>query len=140
MFSVNESIGYHLGMAAKKVRARFSQLMKEHGIDFGHGGWIVLSRLWEEDGLNQQEISDRSNVAKPNISNYLDKLEKDNYIVRITDPEDRRIYRVYLTNKGKDYKELCQKLAQQSNDELLKPLGKDEKDQFAHFLKKINGT
>ena len=138
MFEVNKSIGYLLAMAAKKVSSRFKELMEENDIDFGHAGWIVLSRLWEEDGLSQQEISDRSNVSKPNISTYAQKLEQDNYIVRTPDPVDSRSNKLFLTQKGKQFKDLCQSLARQANDELLAPLTNQEKEIFHQCLKKIN--
>ncbi|MDX1627462.1 MAG: MarR family transcriptional regulator [Fulvivirga sp.] len=138
MFKVNESVGYQLGMISRKTGGRFIQLMKENNIKFGFGGWIVLSRLWEEDGLNQQEISDRSNVAKPNISNYIDKLEKEDYIVRVVDENDRRNYKIYLTSKGKKDKELCQKLAVQSSEETLSVLTEEEKKTFITLLKKMH--
>jgi DNA-binding MarR family transcriptional regulator len=64
----------------------------------------VLSRLWEEDGLSQQEISERSGVAKPNISTYIDSLEKGDYVVRVDDPADRRNYKIYMTQKAKKAK------------------------------------
>jgi DNA-binding MarR family transcriptional regulator len=138
MFSVNESLGYLLAMAAKKTSARFTQLMQEQGIDIGHSGWIVLSRLWEEDGLSQQEISDRSGVAKPNISTYCDKLEGENYLVRVDDRTDRRNYRLFLTRKGRDLKSICQQLAQQSNQETVRALSDAEKETLLHLLAKLN--
>jgi DNA-binding MarR family transcriptional regulator len=137
MFRVNDSLGFLLAMAAKKTVSRFGQLMKEKGIELGHGGWIVLSRLWEEDGLNQQQISERSNVAKPNISTYADALEKEGYLLRTEDQEDRRNYRLYLTDKGKSLKEPCQQIAIQSNEETLSPLNDAEKRELLRLLKKI---
>ena len=140
MFRVNDSLGYLLAMAAKKTSARFIQLMQEHGVDIGHSGWIVLSRLWEEDGLSQQEISDRSGVAKPNISTYCDKMEEENYLVRVADQVDRRNYRLFLTNKGKGLKDICQQLAQQSNEETTRPLSGPERETLLQLLQKINGA
>jgi DNA-binding MarR family transcriptional regulator len=138
MFEVNKSLGYLLAMTAKKTSARFSQLMKEHDIPFGLSEWVVLSRLWEEDGLNQQQISESSNVAKPNISNYCDQLEKNNLIVRVPDPTDRRNHKLFLTNKGKTYKNICQQLAVQANNETLEKLSQEESRLFFELLMKIN--
>jgi DNA-binding MarR family transcriptional regulator len=138
MFRVNESAGFLLGTLAKKTGARFMQLLQAEGIEFGFSGWIVLSRLWEEDGLSQQEISSRSGVAKPNISTYIDMLEKGDYVVRVDDPNDRRNYNIYMTQKAKKLKEKCQALAQQSNDDTLQPLSNTEKETFIKLLKKMN--
>jgi DNA-binding MarR family transcriptional regulator len=137
MFKVNDSLGFLLAQAAKKTSLRFGQLMQEHHIDIGHSGWIVLSRLWEEDGLNQQDIADRSGVAKPNISTYVDNLEQNNYLVRVPDQEDKRNQRLYLTQKGKALKDICQQLAAQSNEETMKSLTAGEKQVLLSLLRKI---
>ncbi|HZG00116.1 MAG TPA: MarR family transcriptional regulator [Chitinophagales bacterium] len=138
MFKVNESMGFLVGSLAKRSAARFMQLMQQEGIDIGLSGWIVLSRLWEEDGLTQQDISDRSGVAKPNISTYIDNLEKANYVVRVDDATDRRNYRIQMTQKAKNLKDKCQSLAQQSNNEAMENLSEPEREQFLKLLRKMN--
>ena len=137
MFQVNQSLGYLLGLAGKKTVNRFMQLLQQEGIDIGFSGWIVLSRLWEEDGLSQQEISVRSGVAKPNISTYIDSLEQKNYVVRIDDPQDRRNYKIHLTQKAKSLMDQCQALARQSNEETVQKLNAVEREQLLALLQKI---
>jgi DNA-binding MarR family transcriptional regulator len=138
VFRVNESLGFLLGTLAKKTGARLMQLMQAEGIDIGFSGWIVLSRLWEEDGLSQQEISDRSGVAKPNISTYIDNLERGNYVVRVDDPADRRNYKIYMTQKSKKLKEKCQALGKQTNDETMQNLTTVERETLLKLLRKMN--
>jgi len=113
------------------------QLLQAEQIDIGFSGWIVLSRLWEEDGLSQQEISERSGVAKPNISTYIDNLEKGDYVVRVNDPADRRNYKIYMTQKAKNIRERCQRLAQQSNEATMEALSAVEKETLLNLLKKM---
>ncbi len=137
MFKINESLAFLLGNLAKKTAARFMQLMDAAGIDIGISGWIVLSRLWEEDGLSQQDISHRSGVAKPNISTYIDSLEKGDYVVRVDDPADRRNYKIYMTQKSKKLKDKCQALAQQSNEETMQKLTGIEKESLIKLLVKM---
>jgi DNA-binding MarR family transcriptional regulator len=137
VFKVNESLGFLLGSLAKKTGARFMQLLQAEQIDIGFSGWIVLSRLWEEDGLSQQEISERSGVAKPNISTYIDNLEKGDYVVRVNDPADRRNYKIYMTQKAKNIRERCQRLAQQSNEATMEALSAVEKETLLNLLKKM---
>jgi DNA-binding MarR family transcriptional regulator len=139
-FKVNESLAYLLAQNAKRTRAQFARLMKEHQLDFGQSGWIVLSRLWEEDGLTQQEISKRACVAKPNISNYCEQLEQANYIVRVQDENDKRNYKIYLTRKGKEAQSLSCDLSQQAYKEVCAGLNDEEIEQLKQLLiKMLNG-
>jgi DNA-binding MarR family transcriptional regulator len=137
VFKVNESLGFLLGSLAKKTATRFMQLLQQENITIGLSGWIVLSRLWEEDGLSQQEISERSGVAKPNISTYIDSLEKNDYVIRVDDPNDRRNYKIYMTQKSKTLKLKCRTLAQQSNEETMENLSIGERETLQKLLKKM---
>ncbi len=39
-------------------------------------------------------------ISKPNMTPIIDKLISENMVIRYTDPKDRRIIRVELTEKG----------------------------------------
>lgn len=137
MFRVNDTIGYKVAMCTKFVTSRLMTLFAENGIDIGHPGWVVLTRLWEEDGITQQELSLRSGVAKPNMSNYIDLMEDKGYVTRENDETDDRNKLIYLTKKGKDLMPLCTKLGEQVNNELCQTLTSAERKQFQQLLKKI---
>lgn len=101
-FNVNKSLGYLLGRCAKSMGEQLQQRFQASGLEVTMGHWIILAQLWNEDGLSQQEISNRSGVAKPNVTTMVDMLERESFIVRIPDQIDRRINRIFLTQKGKD--------------------------------------
>ncbi|NFA59676.1 MarR family transcriptional regulator [Clostridium sporogenes] len=42
-------------------------------------------------------------ISKPNMTPIIDKLISENMVTRYTDPKDRRIIRVELTEKGTDF-------------------------------------
>jgi DNA-binding MarR family transcriptional regulator len=60
--------------------------------------------LWEQDGLSQVELADRTFKDKPNVTRMLDVLERRGLIVRQPDEEDRRAYKVFLTEMGRQLK------------------------------------
>lgn len=101
-FNVNTSFGLLVGRTTKLLAEHLQKNFAESGVGITMGHWIILAQLWNEDGLAQQEISKRSGVAKPNVTTMIDTLEKESYIVRIPDQIDRRINRIFLTQKAKD--------------------------------------
>jgi len=133
-----KTIGCYISIANKKICARFSKLLEKNKIGFTMSGWAVLHQLWQKDGLTQQEISDRSGIAKPNISNYISKLEKNDFVVRVVDPIDKRNYHIYMTNKAKQAKDLSLSLRKQAEDEILTPLNEVEKKDLERMLSKLN--
>ena len=109
-FNVNTSFGLLVGRTAKLLAEHLQRNFAESGVGIMMGHWIILAQLWNEDGLAQQEISNRSGVAKPNVTTMIDTLEKESYIVRIPDQLDRRINRIFLTQKAKDIR--CKAITQ----------------------------
>ena len=105
---------------------------------FSLSGWAVLFQLWHKDGITQQEISDMSGIAKPNISNYISKLERNDFVVRVVDPADKRNYHIHMTNKAKQAKELSLFLRMQAAEEIMAPLKDEEKKELVRLLNKIH--
>ena len=101
-FNVNTSFGLLVGRTAKLMAENLQQRFTTYDVGITMSHWIILAQLWNQDGLSQQEISKRSGVAKPNVTTMVDTLEKDSFIVRIPDQIDRRINRIFLTQKAKD--------------------------------------
>lgn len=61
----------------------------------------VLVDLWREDGVRQQDLAVSIIKDKGTIARALDSMERQNLVVRVTDPNDKRNKRIYLTHKGK---------------------------------------
>ena len=65
----------------------------------------TLFHIWkagedDEAGAKVSDISTLMNVAPPSVTQQLNGLEKQGYIERKMDSEDRRVVRVSLTSKG----------------------------------------
>jgi DNA-binding MarR family transcriptional regulator len=61
----------------------------------------VLATLSHGDGITQQELSDRLLVTKGNVCGLIDRAEAAGMVERRTDPEDRRVNRLFLTDRGR---------------------------------------
>jgi MarR family transcriptional regulator, organic hydroperoxide resistance regulator len=81
--------------AAKLLREATDEAMSHHGVRVGQH--IVLSVLWEEDGLTPGEVARRLEVATPTIVNTATRMEEAGLLVRRPDPDDARLVRLYLT-------------------------------------------
>ena len=66
--------------------------------------WGVLSKLWESDGIHQAELAEKVNKDKHNVTRILNLLEKNGFVRRVRDAGDRRLSKVYLTERGRSLK------------------------------------
>ncbi|MBN2239857.1 MAG: MarR family transcriptional regulator [Dehalococcoidales bacterium] len=61
----------------------------------------VLMMLQHADGISQRELADMGDTDTTNMMVICDSLEKRGWVNRVTHESDRRIKRIYITEKGK---------------------------------------
>ena len=68
--------------------------------------WGLLSRLREEEGINQRQLGERMLKDRHNINRILNLLERRGYLERRPDRSDRRAFRIFLTREGRRVQEI----------------------------------
>lgn len=61
----------------------------------------LLLWLFEEDGILQKDLVERSNIEQSTVAEHLDRMERDGLIYRQRDVSDGRKFRIYLTEKSR---------------------------------------
>ena len=85
-----------LGIAFWRMKGAF-----EREIGVTAGTWFSLALLSKKDGISQGELSERFEVDPSRVTRLAKKLERDGLLRRERDPEDNRVVRMYLTEKGR---------------------------------------
>jgi DNA-binding MarR family transcriptional regulator len=136
-FQFETSFGRALGMAHTAMFRYLSKLMKERNLPITPEQFAVLTHLWRNDGLQQSELAVCTNRNRANVTRIIDILEREGIVVRQDDPSDRRVFRIFLTDFGKQLKKETAKCAEKSIEDSL--VGVSEKDRAIamEVLKKI---
>lgn len=74
------------------------EILSEFGLTPPQFG--VLKRLYEEDGRSASELVDRLFSDRSTIMAIIDKLEEKDFVRREPDRLDRRVNRIFLTEKA----------------------------------------
>jgi len=109
-------------IVVQKVQERLAALYKTAGLSITQYGALRILRDSKESELTCRELSDRMVHRVPDITRLLDRLESRDLVKRQRSTDDRRVVRVWITEKGR---ELLAPL-----DEKLKALLLDE---FGHM-------
>jgi len=90
----------------RQVHRGLSRGMEQRAAKYGIsiGTWYFLRVLWEEDGLTQSELSERIGIVGPTTVMAINRMVRDGLAVRLTDPDDRRKGRIYLTARARRLK------------------------------------
>ena len=100
-YDFETSIGFVVNTTAKAFqKALDAELRKNVGVTISQ--WRVISTLTRQPGITQKEIADRVGIESSTLVPIIDKMEKDGFVKRKLDDEDRRINRIYLTTKTDD--------------------------------------
>jgi DNA-binding MarR family transcriptional regulator len=113
--------------------------MKPYNI--GSGQYAFLLTLYRNDGISQEELSNKLMIDKGTTARAIDKLEKAGYVVRRTNPKDRRAYNVFITDKAVELKPILYDKMGSWTDILVADLSQEERDMVYVILKKmVNST
>ncbi len=63
--------------------------------------YSILQQLWKTDGVQFKSLADACCCSQSTITGIVDTMEKKDIVVRKQSPEDRRVWLVMLTEKGK---------------------------------------
>jgi len=106
-----QSIGYQIRATHRALQRLLQLKIEPYGVT--SGAWYFLRVLWDEDGLTQRELADRSGTREPTALAALQAMETRGLVRRMRSNEDRRKIHVWLTAKGKNTKKTLIPLARE---------------------------
>jgi len=118
-FLVEDLYNLLVGRTSTAIGRRLLRNFRAHGLDISQEQWAVLVELWREDGQIQQELAVKTYKDKPSITRLIDKLEAQGLVERRADETDRRIKRIFLTEKGKALEKDAMEMAQKTLNEAI---------------------
>lgn len=135
LYEPQENLGGLINTVAFRMRHNLDTRLREHGLDMLV--WPVLVRLWQNDGVPQAQIAGCLCIPGYAISRGIDRLEAAGMVVRRSDPGNRRVRLVFLTEAGRAIQRVLLPLAQETNHRVLSLLEEGEQAQLLGLLRKI---
>ncbi|MCB0729781.1 MAG: MarR family transcriptional regulator [Ignavibacteriae bacterium] len=134
----NESIGFIIVKAGRLIENKLKLNFEKENIDITPQQWSVLTYLWNEDGISQQELADAFSKDKTSMTRLLNNMEKNQLISRQIDSLDKRNKKIFLTNKSKLIKKHSIKIAEKTLIETLGGIDHKDLKISKKVLKQIN--
>ncbi|NLJ72425.1 MAG: MarR family transcriptional regulator [Syntrophomonadaceae bacterium] len=128
---------YQLKATMKKVERYIGQELNRYGVNLAQS--FVLFSLLENNGATLSEIGVRAQIENSSLTTMVDKLEKEDLVERRLYPQDRRVVRLFLTDKGR---ETAHKILSQGkffNNYLIENMSSESAD-FLKSLEEVSGS
>jgi len=126
------SIGYRIKLLSQLLSRKFQERLDPFGLTPFH--WLVLCCLWEEDGLATCTIGENLQQVGGTITGVLDRMEERGFIRRERDARDRRIWRIWLTEAGKQLETVLPPIAAELREQAMRGIDYDERERFSQLL------
>jgi MarR family transcriptional regulator for hemolysin len=95
----NYRLGFRMAETSRLWRAELDARLRPLGLS--QARWLALVNLRDQpDGLTQNELALRIGIRDSTLVRQLDLLAADGWIERRDDPADRRVKRVFITDKA----------------------------------------
>lgn len=126
----------HVNVLLHEVSLLASKLFNRQIRDVGltRTQWHVLYLLHENDGLSQTELADHLTMTKPSLGHVVDRLVEGGWVERAEDVTDRRVKRVYLTEKIGPHLKPLEQIVEDLGNATTKGLTQAQKKSFAELL------
>lgn len=133
-FSLDSSLGFLTNRLANLLKADLERGFAARGLNITAEQWLILGRLYEEDGLVQNELAKRTSKDKTNIARILALMETRQLIERRADPNDQRMNKTYLTLLGRSLQSPLVEAAQETLARAQKGLSESDVRQLIEKL------
>ncbi len=125
------------GRVSASINRRLNRQFKSVNLPITTEQWSILACLWEADMQTQQYICEMTYKDKASMTRLIDSLEKNGYVQRKQDPNDRRSNLIHLTPKGQDLEKIANEIIFQSVELATKDVDKEEFFKMFNLFKKI---
>jgi len=132
-----ESPGFLIYRAATQMKVGLLRAFQAEGFNVTPEQWTVLSSLWEDEGLNQTLLAEKTLKDRHNMTRILNLLEKGGLVRREPDSGDRRCQRVYLTEAGRALKPKLVRIATDFLQKALTGMNQEDVDSMKRILGQI---
>lgn len=90
-----------ISVASRLLASRLETSLSRPSLNITVEQWRILFYLWNEDGINQQELAKRASKEKSTITRQIEGLVKKELVIKQKGGNDKRDKLIYLTENGK---------------------------------------
>lgn len=124
-----------IAKANQRVFGKFKPMFLRHGLTPAQA--LVLDTLYQNDALSVGEIGNKLVLDSATLSGVLDRMVTGGWITKDVHYEDRRVIKIYLTEKAIDIKDALSKDVEATHREVLSVFKPEERLLLKRMLKDL---
>jgi MarR family transcriptional regulator for hemolysin len=130
-----KELAWEIGETSRMMRRFYDRRAAALGVTTAQ--WRVIAHVGHSPGLKQVELAERLDVEPITACRIVDRLEEAGLIERQRDPEDRRAWRLVLTDKAQPIYRRLGDLAEEMAGEAFAGFSQGEFDAIRAKLARV---
>lgn len=132
MNDARRHICFNLGKVMRRVYSYYQSRLAPYGLTPSQ--YFVFAALWCEDGVTLGDLGEKVALDASTLTGIIDRMEREGFVQRRPDPEDRRAIRVFLTDKAREVGGQVEPIATELDAELRALFSKEDMETFERVL------
>ena len=128
-------MGHITENAMKQIAEAFGRRLKDTGIT--RIQWIAMYYISSHKVISQRQLSFLMHITDSSVGRLLERLERDEMVVRLTNESDRRVTMVMLTDRGEALIKKLIPYGEAFNNDLIEGIDQNELEIFEKVLDKM---
>jgi DNA-binding MarR family transcriptional regulator len=132
--AIEDRFIFLISKVCQKLIINLQKAFSASGVEVTPIQVMLLFFLQKNDGSSLTQISQGLMLENPTVTGLIDRLEKLGYVKRSDHPDDRRVYLIYLTEKGRKVANKALPIIKKLNEQIKEGYSKSEIDDFKKVL------
>jgi len=132
--AIEDRFIFLISKVCQKLIINLQKAFSENGVEVTPMQVMLLFFLQKNDGSSLTQISQGLMLENPTVTGLIDRLEKLGYVKRSDHPSDRRVYLIYLTEKGKTVANKALPIVKRLNEQIIEGYSEKEIKGFKKVL------
>ena len=128
----SESPGLLLNKLAHAMALEMDRRLKSHEVTMSQ--WAMLKQLWQREGRSQVELQELLGLDGATVTGLLQRMTVLGLIQRRSDAHDKRVQRVFLTERGRALEKITAVFEEEVNNHALEGFSADERTFLMRLL------
>lgn len=133
----SKNFGFPIDRAIKMIRSKYNTVFKQLGFEITTEQWVLIEKLYWNNGQSQSDLADGSYKNAPTVSRIIDLLVKKGFVERQRFENDRRRYKIFLTEEGREVVETCYPAILELRESGWRNLTDDDYETFMRIINQI---
>jgi len=135
---LDKSVGYWIHVTKMTIRRVLTERLAEEGITLRQ--WEVLAALALDPEQTQVRMADKMGIEAPTLAGIVNRMERDGWLERQTDADDRRRRKLIPTPKAEEIWQRASALCHDIRRQAVKSLSDAELDDLKRMCQQIQAN